>query len=165
MTPRREGGGGFNPDRLAERLEARDDALRARIETLFDGAEARLKRIELAVATGGQERHRLASEIAEVRRDLGEGREATALLREELERHVQATTEVTEVAGAAVREAKGTAANVLHRLARGATWQRGTALALAFMVCGFLIDKGPALVRFANAAASGIAHFWLGLGG
>lgn len=165
MSVRRDGGGGgFNPDKLAERLEARDDALRSRIEALFDGAEERLKRIEHAVAVGGQERHRLANEIAEVRRDLGEGRATTALLREELARHVQATTEVTAVAGAAVIEAKGTAATLLDRIASSTKLQRGTAAAVAVGGLLMLADLGPGVVRLLNAWGASVATFWTGLG-
>jgi len=126
-------------DRFAARIEAGHNALRERVEELFDGMSNRIARVERDVAQGELGRQHILNEMAEMRRDIGEARDLTI------------HKDVTQVAQAAKGAAEGaaTVAAITAAHPPGAKtwryWITGLAGVAAF---GALADNLPKVVKF-----------------
>jgi transposase len=107
-----------------------------RTEEIFDRLEKRMDRLDRDIARSDQGADRLANELLEVRRDLGELRDATHM-----------------AANRAAGEAK-TAADIVLKTAQKKWWERWHAWAVAFVsIVVFFKNVGP--------TARGIESFWL----
>lgn len=107
-----------------------------RTEEIFDRLEKRMDRLDRDIARSDQGADRLANELMEVRRDLGELRDATHM-----------------AANRAAGEAKS-AAEVVVASARQKLWQKWQAWAVAFVsIIVFFKNVGP--------TARGVESFWL----
>lgn len=173
MTDRRRPGPGeLNVDRLMARVEASNQALRERMEQLVDGVDARLGRIEHDVANGTLERASLLRELGEVRRDLGENRAATNLLRDDLDAHKQAELRAadqlrTELVAYKTSERISLVATTLGMVGSfktAAKWQKGIAAVSGAGLLIWVIKEAPGAIRFLNSVGQGIAAFWHGMG-
>ncbi len=154
MTDRRrdnarydQGGPGFS--RLAQRLDEGLGALGERMEAAFDRIDNRMARIEKDVAQGDLGRENLASDIAELRRDLGELRDA-ALLGD-----ANTTEAAAKGAAAGATEAAGAvAAAIVHPKSK---WEKMIAWAVGFTALVVAANNVPDAIR-------GVERAWAFLG-
>lgn len=146
-NPRPPAGPDF--DRFASRLEAGQNALRERVEELFDGIDTRMSRIERDAAHGEKERRAMMSEFGEIRVLLGEARDLTgAAVTGQIKEAAKGAAE--GAAAGAATTAAAVAVTTAHTVAHppGAKtwryWITGLAGVAAF---GALADNLPKIVK------------------
>ena len=146
MTARRGGSGRFDQGAASPAYKAitrQLDDYADRTEVLFERMEKRLDRMDSDVQRTQVGQDRLTTELAEMRRDVGELRDAT---------HMNANKAVVAAAAAGPVAAASAASQTITAMPK-TWWGRGLLIATAFTTLMVSINNLP-------DAARGIERFW-----
>lgn len=119
--------------RIMAKVDEGHAALSERVEAGFDRIMAQMERIERDLAAGDRARGHLASDVQELRRDLGELRDAASLGADKAVKAVAAAAPVV--------------APVVARSIWTTTWGKAVALAVGFTAIMAALNNVPDAVR------------------